>query len=374
MDSTQKKIIVFTGGGTAGHVTPNLALIEAYADTANLHYIGMKKSIEQSLIKDTAIPFYAITAGRLRRYMTLKHIGEPFKVLQGLFQAYRLLSKIKPDIIFSKGGFVAVPVVMAAWFKKIPVVAHESDMTPGLANRLCFPFVQTLCVNFPEVKKYFKHPDRVFVTGTPVRQFLMQGSREKGLALTGFDAKRNTILVIGGSLGSVKINTVIRKALPELLKHYQLIHICGKGNLSPSLKDTPNYYQVEFVQKELADLLALSDVVISRSGANMLYELLTLAKPHVLIPLSKKASRGDQIDNALHFEKKGVSLVIQEESLNQKTLMNNLEIAFEHQDEYIQKIKALKMESATQTIKDLLDQKMLKRNAMHLGSDCKMDI
>lgn len=374
MDSTQKKTIVLTGGGTAGHVTPNMALIEAYADTANLHYIGMKDSIEQTLIKDTTIPFYTISAGRLRRYMTLKHIGEPFKVLKGFFQAYRLLSKIKPDIVFSKGGFVAVPVVMAAWFKKIPVVAHESDMTPGLANRLCFPFVQTLCVNFPEVKKYFKHPDRVYVTGTPVRQFLMQGSRDKGLSLTGFDVKRKTILVIGGSLGSVKINEVIRKALPELLKQYQVIHICGKGNLSQSLKDTPHYYQVEFAQKELADILALSDVVISRSGANMLYELLTLAKPHVLIPLSKKASRGDQIDNALHFEKKGVSLVIQEKSLNQKTLIKNLEIALEHQDEYIQKIKELKMESATQTIKDLLDQKMLKRSSMNLGCDCKMDI
>jgi UDP-N-acetylglucosamine--N-acetylmuramyl-(pentapeptide) pyrophosphoryl-undecaprenol N-acetylglucosamine transferase len=374
MNSMHKKTILFTGGGTAGHVTPNLALIEAYGDTVDLHYIGMKDSIEQNLLKETKVPFYTISAGRLRRYMTFKHLGEPFKLVKGFFQAYRLLSKINPDIIFSKGGFVAVPVVAAAWFKKIPVVAHESDMTPGLANRLCFPFLQTICVNFPEVKKYFKHPERVHVTGTPVRQFLMKGSRKKGLEITGFDTKRKTIIVIGGSLGSVIINKVVRNALPELLKKYQVIHICGKGNLSSDLKDTAHYYQLEFVQKEFADLLALSDVAISRSGANMLYELLTLAKPHLLIPLSKKASRGDQIDNALHFEKQGVSLVIQEESLNENNLINKVEELLADEADYVRKIKDLKMESATQKVKDILDETIFNKCNISEGNGCKMDI
>jgi UDP-N-acetylglucosamine--N-acetylmuramyl-(pentapeptide) pyrophosphoryl-undecaprenol N-acetylglucosamine transferase len=371
MNPIQGKTIVFTGGGTAGHVTPNIALIEAYEGSAHMHYIGMKDSIEEDLLKNTPVTFYAITAGRLRRYMTLKHIGEPLKIIKGFFQSLQLLSKIKPDVVFSKGGFVAVPVVLAAWFKKIPVIAHESDMTPGLANRICLPFVKTLCVNFAEVKKYLKDGQRVHVTGTPVRQFLLKGQAKKGLAITGFEPQRKTILVIGGSLGSAVINEMLRKVLPELLKNYQVIHICGKGNLSPALKNIAYYYQVEFVKNELADLLALSDVVISRSGANMLCELLTLAKPHLLIPLSKKASRGDQIDNALYFEKKGVSLVLQEEFLNPESLLKKLEYLIDKQKELTEKIKALGMESSTQKVKDLMDETIHKSHSVCLRKECK---
>lgn len=356
MNCVRKKTFVFTGGGSAGHVTPNLALIESYGASAQCYYIGMKDSIEQDLLSKTATPFYGITAGKFRRYMTLKHLAEPFKVMKGIFQAYRLLKKIKPDAVFSKGGFVSVPVVVAAWSQGIPVIAHESDMTPGLANRLSLPFVNKLCVNFPEVKKFFKHPEDVHVTGTPVRSFLLHGSREKALQLTHFDSQRLTILVIGGSLGSVLINQVVRQVLPELLSQYQVIHICGKGNLDPKLNHTPYYYQVEFADVELADLLALSDVVVSRAGANSLCELLTLGKPHLLIPLSKKASRGDQIDNALHFEKLGASMVLWEEQLNTKNLVEHLAQLIHNRETFAKNINAIGMSSATENIQAIIDE------------------
>lgn len=356
MNCVRKKTFVFTGGGSAGHVTPNLALIEACSGRVQCYYIGMRDSIEQEMLSKTTIPFYGITAGKLRRYMTFKHLTEPFKVFMGLFQSYSILKKIKPDVVFSKGGFVSVPVAMAAWMQGIPVIAHESDMTPGLANRLTFPFVQKLCVNFSEVKKFFKHPEDVYVTGTPVRAFLLHGSKEKALELTKFDKNRLTILVIGGSLGSVKINDAVRQALPSLLMQYQVIHICGKGNLDPSLNQTPQYYQVEFAGSELADLLALSDVVVSRAGANTLCELLTLGIPHLLIPLSKKASRGDQIDNARYFEKKGASMVLWEEQLNVENLTERLTHLIEKRQDFSEKIKAIGLSSATEKVLNVIDE------------------
>lgn len=356
MNCVRKKTWVFTGGGSAGHVTPNLALIEACSGRVQCYYIGMRDSIEQEMLSKTTTPFYSITAGKFRRYMTFKHLAEPFKVLMGLFQSYRILKKIKPDMVFSKGGFVSVPVAMAAWMQGIPVIAHESDMTPGLANRLIFPFVQKLCVNFSEVKKFFKHPEAVYVTGTPVRSFLMHGSQENALLLTNFDKNRLTILVMGGSLGSVKINDTIRKTLPMLLTQYQVIHICGKGHLDSSLNQTPYYYQVEFANTELADFFALSDVVVSRAGANTLCELLTLGKPHLLIPLSKKASRGDQIDNAGFFEKQGVSMVLWEEQLNEKNLTEHLSKLFEKRQDFAEKIQALGFSSATKNVLNIIDE------------------
>ena len=352
----RKKTIVFTGGGTAGHVTPNLALIEAYGDTAKIHYIGMKNSIEQELVGQHNLPFHPIAAGKLRRYMTFRHILEPFKLIKGLCQAWFLLNKLKPDLVFSKGGFVAVPVVIAAWLQRIPVIAHESDITPGLANRICLPFVQKICVNFAEVKKYFRSPEHVYVTGTPVRKFLLAGSRQRGLEVTGFNEQRVTIMVMGGSLGAVAINKCLRESLDELLKDYQIIHVCGKGNLDNNLCRQHNYYQIEYAHAQLADLLALSDIVISRSGANTLCELLTLAKPHLLIPLSKKVSRGDQIANAQYFCQKGVSMVLAEEELTPQKLQAGVKELITQKAAYAQKIAALGMASATEKVKSIMDQ------------------
>jgi UDP-N-acetylglucosamine--N-acetylmuramyl-(pentapeptide) pyrophosphoryl-undecaprenol N-acetylglucosamine transferase len=351
----QKKRILFTGGGTAGHVTPNIALIEALQhEPVEMFYIGSKGGIEERLIAPSGIPFYGIQTGKFRRYLTWKHFVEPFKVLAGLWDSWKLLGQIKPDLVFSKGGFVAFPVVFMAWLKGIPVVAHESDMSPGLANRLSMPFIQKICVNFPPVAEMFGDKHRAFITGTPVRQFLLEGDKIRAMQLTKFSPARVTILVIGGSLGARKINQVVRELLPRLLERYQVIHLCGKGNVDEQRIGTPYYYQLEFANEELGDLFAMSDVVISRAGANAVYELLTLVKPHILIPLSKEASRGDQIDNANYFKAQDVSLVLEEHELTPETLWDRLDFAIKHKKDLKEKIEALGFQSATDKVKSVI--------------------
>lgn len=351
-----KAKIVFTGGGSAGHVTPNMALIEAFLkDQVSVAYIGSISGIEKKLIEEMNIPYYGIQTGKLRRYLTWQHILEPFKMMYGLFQSFFLLHRIQPEVVFSKGGFVSFPVVVTAWLKRIPVVAHESDMTPGLANKLAVPFVKKICINFPPAAQYFKHPERVFVTGTPIREVLLQGNAHRALKMTGFTQDKPTIMVIGGSLGAKKINQMVRAILPMLLERYQVIHICGRGNIDTSLENAHGYRQFEFVGAELGDLFALSDMVISRSGANALYELLTLAKPHLLIPLSKDASRGDQIDNAAYFEEKGVSHVLQEKDMTAQTLISATEKVMLERDDLVTKVQTLGLRSATEKVKRVIE-------------------
>ncbi|WP_298625035.1 undecaprenyldiphospho-muramoylpentapeptide beta-N-acetylglucosaminyltransferase [uncultured Legionella sp.] len=343
--------IVFTGGGTAGHVTPNLALIKEFsADGWNIHYIGSADGIEKGMIQNIGIPFHAVNSGKLRRYFSFKNILDPFKIFIGVVQSFWLFHKLKPDVVFSKGGFVAFPVVVGAWLNRIPVVAHESDMTPGLANRLCFPFVNKICLTFEAGKKHFKRQDKIDVTGTPIRQQLFEGNKLRGLELCGFKADKPCLLVIGGSLGAGSINQSVRSALGELLKEYQVIHLCGKGKLDASLDSLTGYRQFEYANDELADLFAISSVVISRAGANSLYEILALGKPHILIPLSAQVSRGDQIQNARYFQGMGISVVIQDQSLNAGTLLNGLQEVMKNQMDIDNKIRALKIKSATDRI------------------------
>lgn len=348
--------IVFTGGGSAGHVTPNIALIEAFQkDDLELAYIGSKTGIEKNLITALNISYYPIETGKLRRYLTWQHLFEPFKIIYGFFQSFSLLRKLKPRVIFSKGGFVSFPVVISAWVLKIPVVSHESDMTPGLANKMTKPFVQKFCVNFEATKKYFKNPGLVYVTGTPIRHSLLAGNKQRAYQYTGLSETKPTLMVIGGSLGAKKINEVVRNILPELLKDYQVIHICGKGNLDLNLNDLSSYKQYEFVGSELGDLFALSDIVISRSGANALCELLTLAKPHLLIPLSKEASRGDQLDNAAYFESLGASMVLLEKDLSSKRLHADIDKLMHNKDHYQKMIENLGYASATEKVKQVIE-------------------
>ncbi|QBR84444.1 undecaprenyldiphospho-muramoylpentapeptide beta-N-acetylglucosaminyltransferase [Legionella israelensis] len=347
-----KRCIVFTGGGTAGHVTPNLSLIEVFkAENWQVHYIGSANSVEQAMVD---IPFHSVRSGKLRRYMSWQNFIDPFKIFWGMIQAWFLLHRLKPDVVFSKGGFVAVPVVIAAWLSRIPVVAHESDMSPGLANKLCFPFVKKICLTFPAAAKYFKNEKKTVVTGTPIRQQLFKGNREAGLRLCQFHEKKPCLLVMGGSMGAQSINLCIRKALPELTQEFQIIHLCGKDKLDASLRQFAGYCQFEYVHQELPDLLAASDVVISRAGANALYELLALNKPHILIPLTKKASRGDQIQNAEYFQQQQISYVIKEESLTPEYLMSMLSELMADKERIIDKIKELKIESATTTIAGII--------------------
>lgn len=310
--------IIMTGGGTAGHVTPNLALVPKLQENDfEVKYIGSKDGIEKEIIKDANIPYYQISSGKLRRYFDFKNFSDPFKVMKGVVEATKILSKEKPDVIFSKGGFVAVPVVVAASIKKIPVVSHESDLTPGLANKLSSPFCDKLCVTFRESLKYVKGNKGV-LTGTPIRSEIFKGSKLRGKQICGFKDNKEIILIIGGSLGSKNINDSIRKNIDDLLKDFNIIHLCGKGNLDESLKNKHGYVQFDYVKEDLTHLLSAADLIISRAGANVIFELLALRKPTLLIPLSKKTSRGDQILNAKSFEKEGFALVLDEDEMLEK--------------------------------------------------------
>ncbi|WED41848.1 undecaprenyldiphospho-muramoylpentapeptide beta-N-acetylglucosaminyltransferase [Legionella cardiaca] len=351
--------IVFTGGGTAGHVTPNLALIEILqTNDWQIDYIGSEDGIEKNMISSLTIPYHGVSSGKLRRYFSWKNFLDPLKIFLGISQAYCLLRKLKTDVVFSKGGFVAFPVVVAAWLHRIPVIAHESDMTPGLANRLSFPFVDKICVTFAAAKKHFKKQEKVEITGTPIRAQLFKGSKAKGLALCGFTEEKPCLLVVGGSQGSALLNKVLRESLSFLGEHYQIIHLCGKGKIDSNLLNKNNYCQFEYANEELADLFAASDIVISRAGANALYEILALGKPHILIPLSAKVSRGDQIQNARYFKEQGISTVVEEENLTPQSLLVAIEDVNQHKEEIIAKIKALEIESAALKIITLIKEQM----------------
>ena len=250
------KHIVLTGGGTAGHVTPNIALIPKLKEAGyKISYIGSYDGMERKLIEDLGIPYYGISSGKLRRYFDPKNFSDPFRVVKGYFEAKKLLKKLKPNVVFSKGGFVSVPVVLAAKACKVPALIHESDMTPGLANKLCIPSAAKVCCNFPETVKCLPE-NKAVLTGTPIRQELLSGDAREGLKFCGFNAAKPVILVIGGSLGSVAVNHAVRSILPELLKDFQVIHLCGKDKLDASLNGTEGYVQFEYIKDELPDLFA----------------------------------------------------------------------------------------------------------------------
>lgn len=329
------KRIILTGGGTAGHVTPNIALLPKLRELQyDIHYIGSIGGMEQKLIEECGIPYYGISSGKLRRYFDLKNFTDPFRVIKGYGDARKLLKQLRPDIIFSKGGFVTVPVVLAAKHYKIPVIIHESDMTPGLANRICIPAATKVCCNFPETADYLP-AEKAVLTGSPIRQELLTGNKLAALKFTGLSAKKPVIMVMGGSLGSANVNEAVRHALPEILKTWQVIHLCGKGKLDPTLNQTEGYVQYEYIKQELKDLFALSDFIISRAGANAICELLAIRKPNLLIPLSAAASRGDQILNARSFERQGFSVVIEEQDLTDEALLNGLSMLAQNKDTYI---------------------------------------
>ncbi len=330
------KTIVMTGGGTAGHVTPNIALMPALKEAGyDIHYIGSYNGIEKGLIEGQEIPYTGISSGKLRRYFDIKNISDPFRVIKGFGQAFALMHKIKPDIVFSKGGFVSVPVVLAAKTCGIPAIIHESDITPGLANRIAMKGAKKICCNFPETLKYLP-ADKAVLTGSPIRRELLKGNSEAAYKLCGFpEEKKPVLLIIGGSLGSKAINEAVRKILPELLKEFYIIHLCGKGNLDKHLVGTKGYAQFEYANAELTDMLALADLAISRAGANSICELLALHKPNILIPLSAAASRGDQILNAKSFEKQGFSYVIQEENVTDDVLLSAVREVYANRQTFI---------------------------------------
>ncbi|WP_042475552.1 undecaprenyldiphospho-muramoylpentapeptide beta-N-acetylglucosaminyltransferase [Bacillus ndiopicus] len=334
----KQQTIILTGGGTAGHVSLNEAIIPSLIKEGyEVHYIGSYDGIEKELIGNNfpEIKYHSISSGKLRRYFSVKNFTDPFRVLYGISQAFSIIRKVKPSVIFSKGGFVSVPVVMAAKLANIPVVVHESDVTPGLANKLALPFASHVFTVFKETMQHLPS-DKATCTGSIIRQQLFQGSREKGLKLCQFEqASKKILLVMGGSLGSVVLNDALRMNLADLLQKYNIIHLCGKGNVDSSLLTLKGYKQFEYVTTELPDLLHAADYVVSRAGSNSIFEFLALQKPMLLIPLSASKSRGDQILNANLFKKQKFAHVLEEEALTKLSFIDALNYLVEHESEMI---------------------------------------
>lgn len=355
-----EKKIILTGGGSAGHVTPNLALLpQLQAEGIEVHYIGTADGIERTIVSERSdITYHVISSGKLRRYFSWKNFTDPFRVLRGMFQARRIMREVKPAAVFSKGGFVSVPVVIAAHGKHIPVVTHESDYTPGLANKINAKFADKICVTFEDT---LSHVGAKGVhTGTPIRPELYEGDKERGLSFLGFDDKKPILLVMGGSLGAAVVNDAVRAALPKLLLSYDIVHLCGKGKVEESLAQ-PGYRQFEYVNEELPDVFAATDIVVSRAGANAVFEFLALSKPALLIPLPRSASRGDQILNAGYFARKGFAMVLEQESLTPETLLDAVNDLYDRRLSFIATMSAEPLADGTDEVLAVIRSAMEKR-------------
>lgn len=349
------KKIILTGGGTAGHVTPNIALLPALREAGyDISYIGSYNGIEKTLMEQNNITYYGISTGKLRRYFSKENFKDPFKVIKGFSEAKKLIKEIKPDIVFSKGGFVSVPVVLAARAHKVPVICHECDMTPGLANKLSAGSATKICCNFPETLS--KLPaNKAVLSGTPIRAELLSGSKERGLKFTGLSADKPIIMVMGGSSGAKAVNEAIRSILPTLLKDFQVIHLCGKGKTDNTLTGLAGYVQYEYISDELRDLFACTDLIVSRAGANAICEILALRIPNLLIPLSAKASRGDQILNANSFKASGYSMVLEEENITNEVLLSNIKELYNNRERYIDTMSKSELNDSISIIMDLIN-------------------
>ncbi|HCC06889.1 MAG TPA: undecaprenyldiphospho-muramoylpentapeptide beta-N-acetylglucosaminyltransferase [Clostridiales bacterium] len=352
--------IIFTGGGTAGHVVPNMVLIsELSKEGWDINYIGSENGMERELIEKMGTPYHAIATGKLRRYFDVKNFTDPFKVIKGVFEAVGVIRKIKPDILFSKGGFVSVPAVLAGWLNGVPVIIHESDMTPGLANKISMAFSKKVCVNFPETLSYIGK-NKAVLTGTPMREELFKGSKLKGFEICEFNKEKPVLLLIGGSQGSKKLNSILRDGINELLEKFQIVHLCGKGNIDKELSSINSYKQFEYLTDELTHIFAITDIVVSRAGANTIYELLQLQKPNILIPLSAKSSRGDQILNAKSFQKQGFSIVLDEDEITTKDFVNKIYELYDNREIYINNMKKSTLKDGKDAIISLIKQESKK--------------
>lgn len=347
--------VMLTGGGTAGHVMGNIAILPGLRDRGyEIEYIGSKNGIERDLIAMEGLPYFPIASGKLRRYLSWNNVGDVFRVVGGVFDALAVLKKQKPDIIFSKGGYVSVPVALTAALLGIPFIGHESDLTPGLANKLAARYAEKMLVTFPETKAYFK--DKGVVVGSPVRDTLFTGNRAKALQYLGFTEDKPILLIVGGSLGAVILNQLVWDNLDILLKDYQIVHLIGKDNGDPSVTDRVGYRQVEYAGPQMKDILAASDFIVSRAGSNSLFEFLALKKPNLLIPLDFNQSRGDQVLNAQSFAAAGYSLVLREADLTSSSFLVKLTELKENAADFIQNMEQAENSNAVEHILTIIDE------------------
>jgi len=350
-----QKILVFTGGGTAGHVIPNLALVPALREKGwVLHYLGSANGPEKALVEEAGLAFHSIATGKFRRYFSVKNFTDPFRVLWGVCQAYGHLRTLRPQVVFSKGGFVGVPVVYAATLLRVPVILHESDLTPGLANKLCLPWARRICASFPETLPHLPK-DKAVLTGTPIREELIQGDGESGLRFLGFKKEKPVLLMMGGSMGAAALNQIIRSSLGILLERWQVVHLCGSGKNDPAFEGKAGYRQFEFLGKELPGVFACANLVVSRAGANSLFELLALRKPMLLIPLPTTGSRGDQILNAESFLRRGLAHVLRQEDLTPQSLLKNLEELSRDAENLKRKMEASDLAQGTDRVVEVIE-------------------
>ena len=329
------KTIIITGGGTAGHVTPALALVDTLQKNGyNIHYIGGNGIEKEIVTKYKNITYHEISCEKLRRSLSLKNLLIPFKVIKGICQTKTIIKEIKPNVIFSKGGFVALPVVIAGHQKHIPIIGHESDMSMGLANKIIYKYCDKMCFSFEKTAQ--DYTKKGIYTSSPIRKEIFMGNKNKIIDKYHLQ-DRPTILIFGGSLGARAINEAVRNSLNDLSK-YNILHIVGKNNIDKKYDNFCNYHQIDFTNN-IQDYFAASDIVICRAGSNSINELLYINKPMILIPLPKGNSRGDQIDNAKYFEKMGYAKVLYQENLSPKTLKENIEEMYKYKQKYVEKMK-----------------------------------
>jgi UDP-N-acetylglucosamine--N-acetylmuramyl-(pentapeptide) pyrophosphoryl-undecaprenol N-acetylglucosamine transferase len=331
----RKLRLALAGGGTGGHIMPNIAIINDLRmklsadaeDSPEILYFGTKKGMEEKLVAPLGVKFRAISCGKLRRYFSLQNFADFFKIPVGIFQAYFTLLFFKPQVIFCKGGYVSFPVAVAGWLNRIPVVLHESDVVPGLANKLSARFSRVICVSWEETKKYFPLKKVVF-TGNPVRPEITEGNPEDAREFTGLKEKLPTVLIMGGSQGAESVNEAVFSILKELVRSYQIIHICGEKQVNEGqilLRGNPHserYKSFAFIGDNLKHVYSLSDLIVSRAGANSLFEIELLNKPSVIIPLGTKSSRGDQIVNAETYAKNHDAIVIDDDPVDEAALLS----------------------------------------------------
>ena len=361
--------IAFTGGGSAGHVTPNLALIDAIsAQGAHAVYFGRAESIEADLLSRVDhVPFCQIPSERLRRYFHWGNFVMPLYVLAGVWKSFWGMRRHRPQALFSKGGFVALPVVMGAWLNRIPVVIHESDGSLGLANRLSLPFARVVCLGQARALKRVKHRD-VRHTGSPVRQAFLSPSPERAIEAFALHAQDPLLVVFGGSQGAMSVNRALRQALPELSEKYEIFHVCGRGGLVIEFSATDqemstdgtqhalteSYHQVEYIHEGFADLLSAAHIIIGRAGANGIAEMIAVKRPALLIPLPSASSRGDQLLNAEDFAEAGFGEMIRDEELTATRLIGALQNVEDHYNEYYVSLERQASSEGTSTLINVL--------------------
>ncbi|MCM1990340.1 undecaprenyldiphospho-muramoylpentapeptide beta-N-acetylglucosaminyltransferase [Oceanirhabdus seepicola] len=349
------KKIILTGGGTSGHVNPNIALIPELKNlNYEVHYVGTEEGIEKKLIKEINIPFHSISVGKLRRYFSIKNFTDVFKTILGIFKSLHIVRKIKPNVLFSKGSYVSFPVVIACWIYRVPVIIHDSDICIGVANKVVFPFAKKICYSFPEASEKIPKSKRIF-TGVPIRESIKNGSADKGFEICNFSKEKPVILVMGGSVGSRLINSAIRDNLPELLENYQICHLCGKNKLDKELSNIDGYVQYEYVNEELAHFYKMADIIVTRAGATVANELLVLNKPSLLIPMEARFTRDDQILNAQSLKKNGYSEVLLEKDMSNERICKEIDDLYSNREKYISNIKSRNSINAVKAITDLIE-------------------